>query len=401
MADTGEETAGSVASVPSGVPVADSGPHIVARDPSMCLVADGVARCWGCSGVWATTDDGRSVCTYDPREVDIPGHVVDVALGAGSGCALTAVGQLFCWGDNGLGALGIQASSSRTPAPADNSIGALKIELGSGGWMDAVTCALAGGGSVACRGPDTHGGLGLGEEASDRCGDGRREVPCSRQWLPVTGLQDVVQVAAGDEGTCAVVATGDVYCWGTPIPGDAFAAARDTCSYATVTACDRTPVKVEGLSDVAEVGLTLGGACARTQAGDVYCWGQNLSGELGQSTDSFPIVPGPMRVDGLPPVTQLDPEHTNVCAVDADHHVWCWGDNTFAQLGSNQSDERDHPTPIMVPLDGDAVQVAQSGADACALTQDGEVWCWGANGSGQLQASRGPNTFLGPTRVVP
>jgi alpha-tubulin suppressor-like RCC1 family protein len=73
---------------------------------------------------------------------------------------------------------------------------------------------------------------------------------------------------------------------------------------------------------------------------------------------------------------------SHTCVANDDGTVWCWGDNASGQLGDGTMQARSVPMPV--PGVADAIQVAANGTHTCALTSAGTVWCWGANSNGQL-----------------
>jgi alpha-tubulin suppressor-like RCC1 family protein len=91
------------------------------------------------------------------------------------------------------------------------------------------------------------------------------------------GAQDgSSRLSAGSSHTCAVVESGDVFCWGRNLYGQ--------LGDGTLTQRETTPVQVSGLTGVSELGAGLWHTCALTEAGEVFCWGHNDHGQLGDGT---------------------------------------------------------------------------------------------------------------------
>ena len=84
-------------------------------------------------------------------------------------------------------------------------------------------------------------------------------------------------------------------------------------------------------------GIASGGAhsCAILLDGTVDCWGANDEGQLGQPDDVGPSSSAPVRVPGLTQVRQLSAGSAHTCARRDDGTVWCWGSNTTGQLGDD------------------------------------------------------------------
>jgi alpha-tubulin suppressor-like RCC1 family protein len=119
--------------------------------------------------------------------------------------------------------------------------------------------------------------------------------------------------------------------------------------------------------------------CATGLDGSLQCWGGGHYGQLGNG--SYASSPTPQTVD-LDGVVDLACADNFTCATLEDQTVWCWGNNDSNVLGF--SGIPDSNVPVRVPGVSGAVGVAVGGSDhACALIEDGTVWCWGSNGYGQ------------------
>jgi alpha-tubulin suppressor-like RCC1 family protein len=67
--------------------------------------------------------------------------------------------------------------------------------------------------------------------------------------------------------------------------------------------------------------------------------------------------------------------HASSCGIKRDGTLWCWGDNSFGQLGTGSTTPE--PVPAQVGTDTDWEQVSVAWYHACASKLDGELWCWG------------------------
>lgn len=202
-----------------------------------------------------------------------------------------------------------------------------------------------------------------------------------------------VQVSAGTFATCAVMSDGTVRCWGLPI-GDLPETAGPPVAPQGVS----VPTYVQGLTDIVQISVAETYACAVSTVGTVFCWGSNTYGQLGNGTTTASPVPVP--VPGLPPATKVDTAGGDVlgaghtCALLVTGGVRCWGYNHVGQLGDGTT--TNSLVPVSVVDVEEATDIAVGGGHACAVVHlpsmpplDRSVACWGSNILGQLGSSAG------------
>jgi alpha-tubulin suppressor-like RCC1 family protein len=121
--------------------------------------------------------------------------------------------------------------------------------------------------------------------------------------------------------------------------------------------------------------------------GTVWAWGDNYFGELGNGTNTNSNVP--VQVSGLTGVTAIAGGGYHSLALKSDGTVWAWGDNADGQLGNGTLF---NINVVPVPVSGltEITAIAGGGHHSLALNNDGTVWAWGSNDSGQL--GNGTNT---------
>jgi alpha-tubulin suppressor-like RCC1 family protein len=125
----------------------------------------------------------------------------------------------------------------------------------------------------------------------------------------------------------------------------------------------------------------LGHTCT-VDAAEVWCWGSNTSGELGDGLVGNSAVSAPRKVLGLNQVTAVSAGLNFTCALKADGTIKCWGTNLYGQLGNGTI--TNSATPVNVSGINTATAIAVGGLHACALLADSTIRCWGHNGYGQL-----------------
>jgi len=185
---------------------------------SLGLDDRGNVVCWGDTGVGQCgifegspcLAGSPTGCVLAPIAIDIRRPVKQIAAGALHACAVTTDDKVFCWGSNGAGQLGADPNSCTTPKCP---LGITEVAMPPGvdhlALGSSHSCALRQG-QVWCWGQRDL--LGRGPYASDAAA---QPVPVITDAL--TPLSDVVDVATKESLTCALVATGKVYCWG-PLP---------------------------------------------------------------------------------------------------------------------------------------------------------------------------------------
>ena len=110
-------------------------------------------------------------------------------------------------------------------------------------------------------------------------------------------------------------------------------------------------------------------SCALTGSGDVWCWGDNTYGQLGIGTTTMSNVP--VQVTGLSNITSLSAGSSHVCAIDSSNALWCWGHNDHGQLGTGDNNNATSPTQVSgTDLSSDVVQVSAGAATTCAVKVD-------------------------------
>ena len=137
-----------------------------------------------------------------------------------------------------------------------------------------------------------------------------------------------------------------------------------------------------------------GHACAILDDGEIKCWGQNGSGQLAQGDTVAGRRPGrdgrrPRSDRPLPDAVAIAAGQLHTCALFGNGVVFCWGQNVLGQLGiGNTNNWGDGGLEALNPIDlgtgRTAVAIGAGGYHSCAVLDDGTAKCWGSNGSGEL-----------------
>jgi len=393
---------------------------------SCALMETGHVKCWG----WNQYGQlGRGFSSYSVTPVNVARLPFGSAADAGDvfrRCAPTSEGPDGCANAQVAEGSGEIALESPLIPLASMEHGGFIV---SGANADH-SCALLRNGVLKCWGRNNRGQLGIGERTfrirpvvvdglnegiiavatgglhtcaltttkQIKCwgdnrfgqlGDAPQEEPRLTPGSAVSGLPaGTVAVTAGPYHSCALTEQGGVNCWGINSTGQLGDGTREPRV---------GPVAVVGLESGIQT-LTAGAShtCALTVAGGVKCWGNNNTGQLGVgSTD--PLL-APADVIGLPTgIIAVRAGQYHTCALADDGRVWCWGDNSTGQLGDGSTGRRLLPVAVG-GLPAGTVGITAGSGHSCALSRGGTVWCWGINRRGQLGDETTENR-LKPVRV--
>lgn len=338
----------SVASVEASPPppVIKKIVSVAAGDLHTCAMAQGGSVfCWGRNKDGELGDGGTAGNRTKPLAVPNLRDVEQLAAGHGFSCARLKGGKVRCWGSGKIVGDGRDVDKVR-PTEVVGIEGAIDIQAGG-----FVACAKNQSGGVKCWGtPSVTKGAPVagadeiavaGAHACARSLDGK--ITCWGEGLAKNQKQsgpDVAKatsIATGDSFVCVVVA-GQPRCWGRNDQGE-LGIAPDGETRAK-------PTTLKGVTGVAKLVSAAARSCALGTDRTVRCWGANNDGELGQGTRSISATAGP--VAGLTDVVELVLGAGHACArVGEDGQLHCWGSNRYGQLGDGSLETRTSPVRVV------------------------------------------------------
>lgn len=353
----------------------------------MCgLTSNKKLYCWGHSYGSGTLGDGSTGDASRPVEVRTSESFRDFSLGGRHTCAISDTGVAYCWGRDRFGQLGDGPSESsdrsipvRVDMPTDgdgNEVKFTSIDTGSN-----ANCALTSDGAVYCWG-ESGDELGLGATTSKVHTPTKLDSPVSFK-----------SIAKGRDRVCGLadasnsVVEGTAYCWGhnekNGTTGALGTGSDDQKVYSPerVQSADGSPLVLQKIR--AEGNFT----CGLSPDGELLCWGFNGNGQTGiDSSIADPVTtPNTISLDGATEdVADFGVGYFHTCAIRSDRSdVYCWGSNERGEIGNpGVSLGADNAEPTEIELDEPLASIAGGWDKTCARSDDGRIYCWGNNNDG-------------------
>lgn len=361
---------------------------------------------WGDNSIGELGNGTTGGFTVSPMAAFLPAGVTPTAITGGgdggsinpespqyAGYAIGSDGNLYSWGDNSKGALGDgNTSSSNSP---------VTVSLPSGVTPTAITAAQGVGFAIGSDGNlyawgDNFFGL-LGDSTTTDSG-----VPVVVS-LP-SGVTPT-EIAGGFETAYAIGLDGNLYAWGDNFYGELGngGISPDNCDGSAI--CSTMPVRISLAPGVTPKAIA-GSAYAIGSDGNLYAWGYNVFGGLGNGStlnSSTPVVVA--LPSGVTP-TAIAGGTDFAYAVGSDGHLYAWGEDNDGQFGDGDTTNTD--TPVLASLPSGVIPSAIAAANGAgyAIGSDGRLYAWGSNANGQLGNGGWSNSDLPvpaslPTGSVP
>jgi len=199
-----------------------------------------------------------------------------------------------------------------------------------------------------------------------------------------------------DAGTCGLTLGREAFCWGGDASGP-FGGPSGRLGTGRQDQLVLSPTPVVGGRRFERISLGSAHTCAVTPEGEAFCWGNNGSRQLGlgQENAREPRI-RPAPVTGDLTFERITAGGAHTCALTPDGEAYCWGGNEVGQLGDGTArNNRSFPLPVKGELT--FRQISAGRIHTCALTTGGEAFCWGANEVGQLGTGTTTDDQLVPT----
>jgi alpha-tubulin suppressor-like RCC1 family protein len=376
------------------------------RDGSTCAIAhDQSLWCWG-PNYRNELGDGTRESRPLPTQVGTDKNWMTVSMGeyyAPQGnqfaCGTRTDGSLWCWG---LITLEFPGTAYRFPIQLGANVNWVSISVGG-----PNACGISLGGELWCFGVFFSGTMpgyarspirfgtdsdwtsvhvssrhacGIksdqtlwcwGSNAYGTLGQGTAS---GEQIEPIEVLPGSTwkSISLASYRSCAINTDDQLWCWGRNVEGE--------LGYGDQDDTVRVPTHMMITRSWKSVALRTRHSCAIAMDGTSWCWGNNYWGEL--ATDQRGLIAEESQVGTDNDWQTITAGHAHTCALKADQTLWCWGHNVVGQLGNGLRGDRHVPTQVGSDLDWDSVSSGEH--HSCAIKSSGELWCWGNNTNGQL-----------------
>ena len=381
----------------SGVLAGKTIKQISAGENHTCAIAsDNRAYCWG-SNKNGQLGNGSTADSNVPVAVNMSGALAgktikQMSVEFSTSCVVASDNRAYCWGSNKNGQLGNGSTAdSRVPVAVNTSgvlVGKTIKEVTTGGFH---TCALDTSSKMYCWGLNSSGRLGGGLTSI------LSNVPVAVNMSGALAGKTIKQMSTGYSSTCAIASDNRAYCWGSGNNGQLGNGS---------TADSRVPVAVNmsgALAGKTIKQILAGGdhGCVVASDDKMYCWGLNNNGELGNNSSVNSSVPVAVNTDGVlagKTIRQMSAGFSSTCAVDSEYNMYCWGYNDNGQLGNNSTNNSRVPARVYVPKENTTIaanamklraQYAKKTAATCQAVAAG--WQDVTNGSALAYSAAGPN----------
>lgn len=278
-------------------------------------------------------------------------------------CGIKQDGSLWCWGGNGNGQIGNNSTVTQvTPLHIETAHTWKHVATGR-----FHTCAVRSDDTLWCWGSNLAGRTGLNTTT------GNTLVPTQ-----ISGGGSWKMTSLGHDHSCGIKTDNTLWCWGTNQFGRT---GLNTTSGNTLV-----PTQVSGGGSWKSVSLGYQVTCAIKSDDTLNCWGNNQYGATAlNTTTGNTLVPTQVSGAGSWKIISVglsNGSNHSGCAIKSDDTVWCWGSNSYGNLGDGSTTQRIVPTAIS---GGGSWRLIEAGnMHTCGIKSDDTAWCWGYNSEGQL-----------------
>jgi alpha-tubulin suppressor-like RCC1 family protein len=271
--------------------------------------------------------------------------------------------ELYAWGRNNAGQLGLNDTVNRS-SPVQVGVLTTWSEIASGYGHNASV--------------KTDGTLWTWGQNSTNGRLGDNTVINKSSPIQIGALTNWYQVACSRDNTASVKTDGTLWTWGSGTKGQL----GDNTTFLSY-AGRSSPVQVGALSDWSQVSCGRYFTAAVTTSGELYAWGNNLRGQIGNnSSGALQNFSSPVQVGALTTWDQVACGYAHTLAIKNDGTLWAWGYNGYGQVGDNTTVNKSSPVQVGALTNWSKVSGASD--HTLAVKSDGTLWVFGRNANGEL-----------------
>jgi len=301
-----------------------------------------------------------------------PGSIVKPGFNPLAAQTNTTFYNLYAWGQNGFGQLGIGTSSN---VSSPNQVGSLT------NWLQISsqyhTLAIKTDGTLWSWGRNNHGQLGLGNTTYY---SSPKQVGALTSWLVVSAGYGAFSGAIKTDGT--------LWVWGRGNSGQL--GLGNVTSYSS-------PKQVGALTTWSTLDCGGNGQILAIKTdGTLWSWGQNNLGQLGSGNTT--ARSSPVQVGALTNWLKVTAGYYTTLAIKTDGTFWAWGQNFFGNLGLGNKTNYSSPKQVGSLTTWSKLAGIANGGVSAAIKTDGTLWMWGRNDYGQLGLGNGTE-YSSPKQV--
>jgi hypothetical protein len=204
----------------------------------------------------------------------------------------------------------------------------------------------------------------------------------------------VTAIAASNEHGLALTSTGQVLAWGFNGDGE--------LGNGTITNSN-VPVSVSMPAGTTVTAVAAGAHhnVAVTSTGKVLTWGRNDFGQLGNGTNTASNVPVSVLLPAGTTVTAVAGGGAHSVAVISTGQVLAWGNNLTGHLGNGTNTDSNVPVSVSLPAGTTVTAIAAGLAHSLAVTSAGQVLAWGFNSFGELGNGTNTDSYVPISTLLP
>jgi alpha-tubulin suppressor-like RCC1 family protein len=312
---------------------------LVAEGDRTCAVRrSGDVWCWGHGASAEFGDHGPDDRTR-PVHIPVWQHVRRLALAMDHDCAIVRDGRVLCRGTNTRGSLGDGTTDPRdVPVPARGLTNAASLGVGY-----AFSCAVQDG-KILC--------WGWAEDG--RCGDGEAADHLVPRILP--DVPPARAITVGFDHACALFADGVVRCWGGNVFGQIGDGTVGTALRPTPVQHGALTIRAGGHQTTAVLADRTARGWGREGGDTPILWPACADPQVRQpigrrnavwvAGPAEPYCPHPTPISALSEVAAVTSSNLHACALLRGGQVWCWGSDAYGSLGDPATGDRDHPVQV-------------------------------------------------------